>query len=56
MSDDTMREELKGKRHPLERAIVVSLFIAGALSIAVTVGILWELGKESLLFLGDDEV
>lgn len=52
---DTKREPgfLKGPRRPLERAIIVSLFIAGAISIAVTVGILFELGKESLLFFQD---
>jgi phosphate transport system permease protein len=32
------------------------LFICGALSIAITVGILYELGKESLLFFQDERV
>jgi phosphate transport system permease protein len=32
------------------------LFVCGAVSIATTVGILYQLGKESLLFFGDDEV
>ena len=55
--DDRMRgSSLRGRRRPTERAIVVTLFLAGALSIAITVGILWELGKESLLFFGGDEV
>jgi len=32
------------------------LFVCGAISIATTVGIVYELGKESLLFFRDDEV
>lgn len=44
---------LKGRRRPLERIIIITLFISGAISIAVTVGILFELGKESLLFFQD---
>jgi phosphate transport system permease protein len=32
------------------------LFVCGAISIAVTVGIVYELGKESILFFQDDEV
>ncbi len=32
------------------------LFICGAISIAITVGILWELGKEALLFFQDERV
>jgi len=55
-SDATMKEQLRTKRRPLETAIVVFLFLAGAISIAVTVGILWELGSEALLFFLDDEV
>ena len=47
---------LLGRRRPVERSIVAVLFLAGALSIAVTIGILWELGKESLLFFGGGEV
>ena len=50
------KSQLRGHRRPLERAIVISLFLAGALSIAITIGILWELGKESLLFFQDEEV
>ncbi|HEX5630234.1 MAG TPA: phosphate ABC transporter permease subunit PstC [Acidimicrobiia bacterium] len=48
--------DLRGRRRPLERGIVLLLFLAGALSIAITVGILWELGKESLLFFEDEQV
>ena len=56
VQDTSMEEQLKRRRRPLERFIVGSLFISGAISIAVTVGILWELGTESLLFFLDDEV
>jgi len=58
MTTDTnpTRSRLGGRRRPLERGIVVALFIAGALSVAVTIGILWELGKESLLFFQDEKV
>ncbi|MCB2223694.1 MAG: phosphate ABC transporter permease subunit PstC [Actinobacteria bacterium] len=51
-----MKQQLKGRRRPLEGSIVVTLFVMGAISIAITLGILWELGKESLLFFGEDEV
>ena len=51
-----MEEQIKKRRRPLETAFIVSLFIAGAISIAVTVGILYELIRESLLFFQDDEV
>ena len=50
------KPDLRGRRHPVERGVVFLLFAAGALSIAVTIGIVWELGKESLLFFQDDEV
>jgi len=55
-SGTSTKPSLKGRRRPIERAIVISLFVAGAVSIAITVGILWELGKESLLFFQDEEV
>ncbi len=51
-----MGELLKKKRRPGEALIVACLFAAGAISIAITVGILWELGKESLLFFQDEAV
>lgn len=62
MTDNTrtestdMKQRLEGRRRPGESIIVVSLFAAGAISIAVTIGILWELGKESLLFFQDSAV
>lgn len=55
-SQRSLRPDLRGRRHPLERGIVLLLFLAGALSIAITIGILWELGKESLLFFEDEQV
>ena len=50
------RPSLDRRRRPLERAIVTGLFVTGVISIGITLGILWELGKESLLFFGDEEV
>ena len=47
---------LRGRRRPGERVIIAALSVAGAISVAITLGILWELGKESLLFFQDDEV
>lgn len=47
---------LKGRRRTSEKVVLVLLFVCGAISIATTVGILWELGKESLLFFQDPEV
>jgi len=55
-SDNRTKPDLTGRRRPVERSIVVSLFAAGAISIAITIGILWELGKESLLFFQDEAV
>ena len=54
--DSDIASQLKKKRRPLETVIVGSLFLAGAVSIAVTIGILWELGTESLLFFRDEAV
>lgn len=50
LEDRIAREELKRRRRPFERFVVALLFLAGAISVAVTVGILWELGTEALLF------
>lgn len=55
-TDVAMREQLRKKRRPLETGVVAFLFIAGAISIAITIGILYELGKESLLFFQDEAV
>jgi len=51
-----IREQLRSRRRPTEALIVRSLFAAAAISVAVTLGILWELGSESLLFFLDDAV
>ena len=47
---------LKKKPRPREAVIVGLLFTAGFVSIAVTLGILFELGRESLLFFQDPAV
>ena len=54
--DSEIASKLKKRRRPAETAIVGALFLAGAVSIAVTIGILWELGTESLLFFRDEAV
>jgi len=46
----------KRRRRPGELAIRGFLFFCGAVSIATTIGIIYELGKESLLFFGDEQV
>lgn len=48
--------DLKRQVRPTEMVIRGFLFICGAISIATTVGILWELGSESLLFFQDERV
>ncbi|MEN8238165.1 MAG: phosphate ABC transporter permease subunit PstC [Actinomycetota bacterium] len=55
-NQDPIRDQLRHRRRPGEAIIVIALFSAGAISIAITVGILWELGKESLLFFQDSAV
>jgi len=52
----SMKQRLRSRRRPFERGVVASLFAAGIISIAITIGILWELGKESILFFQDDRV
>ncbi|HEU4319523.1 MAG TPA: phosphate ABC transporter permease subunit PstC [Acidimicrobiia bacterium] len=49
-------QSLKKSPRPGEMAIRGFLFICGAISIAVTLGIIYELGKESILFFGDERV
>lgn len=51
-----MREQLTRRRRPGEALIVASLVAAGIVSIAITIGILWVLGRESLLFFEDVRV
>jgi phosphate transport system permease protein len=47
---------LRRRRRPGEVLIRAFLLVCGVISIAVTVGILYELGKESLLFFQGEEV
>ena len=59
MTDQSTKERsprLKGRRRTSEKVILVLLFVCGAISIAVTAGILYELGKESLLFFREPAV
>jgi len=62
MTADTRAEpaeiaaSLNKQARPGEMLIRGSLFVCGAISIFTTLGILYELGKESLLFFRDDRV
>lgn len=51
-----MRLNLKKRFHPGEFLIQGFLFICGAFSILTTLGIVYELGKEALLFFNTPEV
>ena len=55
-SDVPIKDQLKRRRRPVESGVIVSLFIAGVISIGITIGILYELVRESLLFFQDDRV
>jgi phosphate transport system permease protein len=55
-TDAPMSDQLKRRARPGESVIVASLFVAGIISIAITIGILYELVRESLLFFQDEEV
>jgi len=62
-TDTTERERstepaprLSGRRRPGEKLIIASLFATGIISVLITIGILWELGTESLLFFRDPAV
>ena len=55
-TDKLPPDSLKRRSRPGELAIRAFLFFCGAVSIATTIGILYELGKESWLFFGDDQV
>ena len=48
--------DLHKRRRPLETVIQGFLFLCGAISILTTIGIVFVLGKESLLFFGSGEV
>lgn len=47
---------LRRQARPGEMAVRGFLFLCGVISVATTVGILWELGTESLLFFRDERV
>ncbi len=49
-------QKLQKKNRPGERFIQGVLFFCGAISIATTIGIIYELGKESLLFFTSSDV
>ncbi|MDX1663124.1 MAG: phosphate ABC transporter permease subunit PstC [Candidatus Promineifilaceae bacterium] len=57
-STQTKKEtvDLSRRLRPGELFIQALLFLSGAISILTTVGIVYELGKESWLFFGDPEV
>lgn len=54
--DTDIKQQLKRHPRPGEVAIRAFLFLCGAVSILTTIGIVYELGKESLLFFQDDRV
>ncbi|MFZ0014709.1 MAG: phosphate ABC transporter permease subunit PstC [Acidimicrobiia bacterium] len=56
LQKETPPHSLKRRSRPTEMAIRGFLFLCGVVSIAVTVGILYELGKESWLFFSEDSV
>ena len=49
-STQLTKEDMRRKPRTLERIIHGFLFFCAAVSILVTVGIVYELGKEALLF------
>lgn len=53
---DAAEQKFKSRSRPGELAIRVFIFVCGALGILVTTGIVYELGKESLLFFQDEQV
>ena len=52
----SLAASLRKRSRPGELLVRASLFLCGVVSIATTLGILYELGKESLLFFQDDRV
>lgn len=53
---DQLARRLAKRRRPGESVVRVFLYLCGALTIAITIGILYELGTESFLFFQEDEV
>ncbi|HEY5650164.1 MAG TPA: phosphate ABC transporter permease subunit PstC [Acidimicrobiia bacterium] len=56
IAGDALPRGLSRRARPGELLVRVALFTCGAVSIATTIGILYELGKESMLFFQDDRV
>lgn len=54
--EQTEPDWLRRRPRPGELVIRGFLFVCGALSIAITAGIIYELGKESILFFQDERV
>jgi phosphate transport system permease protein len=52
----TAGHDLRRRSRPVEALIQGLLFLAGAISILVTLGIVFELGSEAWLFFGDPQV
>jgi phosphate transport system permease protein len=48
--------DLRRRSRPVEALIQGLLFLAGAISVLVTIGIVFELGSEAWLFFGDPQV
>lgn len=53
---EDIRSRLRHKSRPGETAIQAFLFLCGMLSILTTIGIVYELGKESWLFFGSPDI
>ena len=51
----TTGDDLRRRSRPVEALIQGLLFLAGAISILVTLGIVFELGSEAWLFFGDPQ-
>lgn len=50
MNNNITIDKLRKRRRPGEKIIQIFLFVCGIISILTTIGIVFELGKESLLF------
>ena len=55
-SEATVQQELRKHSRPFETIIEASLFLCGAVSILTTIGIVYVLARESLLFFTSGEV
>lgn len=52
----TAGHDLRRRSRPVEALVQGTLFVAGAISILTTLGIVFELGSEAWLFFGDPQV